>query len=96
MLSVEVLVDQHKIKSTPPQSSPALCAREEAGATARATATKSKIKMDPSFGWDDVIYFMRGAKATGDSNTGYGFLRVQALDHALHRAVEGVLFLVRA
>ena len=40
---------QSKIKSTPPQSSPALRAREEA-----ESRSKSKIKMDPSLRWDDV------------------------------------------
>jgi hypothetical protein len=45
-----------KIKSTPPQSSPALRAREEARARAKAKSkskSKIKIKMDPSLRWDD-------------------------------------------
>jgi hypothetical protein len=41
-----------KIKSTPPQSSPALRAREEARAKAKGKI-KIKIKMDPSLRWDD-------------------------------------------
>jgi hypothetical protein len=43
--------DQSKIKGTPPQSSPALRAREEA--KAEAGTSKRKIKMDPSLRWDD-------------------------------------------
>jgi len=38
---------ENKIKSTPLQSSPALRTKDE------AEAEQGKIKMDPSFRWDD-------------------------------------------